>query len=82
MTPPNLWQLLIILLIVVLLFGAKKIPELAKGIGSGIKNFKKAVKEDEEDGQNEENTKSQIKQSESKNENVSKTPADSHKQDA
>ncbi len=45
---PSVQQLLIILLIVVLLFGAKKIPELAKGIGSGIKNFKKAVKEDEE----------------------------------
>jgi len=45
---PSVQQLLIILLIVVLLFGAKKIPELAKGLGSGIKNFKKAVKEDEE----------------------------------
>jgi len=33
-------ELIIILIIVVLLFGAKKIPELAKGIGSGIKNFK------------------------------------------
>ncbi len=41
---PSVQQLLIILLIVVLLFGAKKIPELAKGLGSGIKNFKKAVK--------------------------------------
>lgn len=82
MHPPSITQLLIILLIIVLLFGAKKIPELAKGLGSGIKNFKKAVKEDEEDGQNEENAKSQIKQSESKNENVSKTPTDSHKQDA
>ncbi len=28
----------------------KKIPELAKGLGSGIKNFKKAIKEDEEEG--------------------------------
>ena len=37
---------LIVLLIIVLLFGAKKIPELAKGLGSGIKNFKKAIKED------------------------------------
>lgn len=45
---PSVQQLLIVLLIVVLLFGAKKIPELAKGIGAGIKNFKKAVKEDEE----------------------------------
>ncbi len=39
---------LVILAVVVLLFGAKKIPELAKGMGQGIKNFKKAVKDDEE----------------------------------
>ena len=39
---------LVILAVVVLLFGAKKIPELAKGLGSGIKDFKKAIKEDEE----------------------------------
>ncbi len=39
---------LIVLLIIVLLFGAKKIPELAKGLGSGIKNFKKAIKEEDE----------------------------------
>ena len=45
---PSMPELLIILAIVVLLFGAKKIPELAKGIGSGIRNFKKAMKEDEE----------------------------------
>lgn len=37
----------IIALVVLLLFGGKKIPELAKGLGSGIKNFKKAVKDDE-----------------------------------
>lgn len=35
-------ELLIILVIVVLLFGAKKIPDLAKGLGTGIKEFKKA----------------------------------------
>ncbi|PKI79771.1 twin-arginine translocase TatA/TatE family subunit, partial [Malaciobacter halophilus] len=38
---------ILIALVVLLLFGGKKIPELAKGLGSGIKNFKKAVKEDE-----------------------------------
>ncbi|MFW3327630.1 twin-arginine translocase TatA/TatE family subunit, partial [Aliarcobacter butzleri] len=42
-------QLLVIVLIILILFGGKKIPELAKGLGSGIKNFKKAVKEDEEE---------------------------------
>ncbi len=46
---PSVQQLLIVLLIIVVLFGAKKIPDLAKGLGSGIKNFKKAVKEDEEE---------------------------------
>lgn len=45
---PSMPQLLIILLIVILLFGAKKIPDLAKGLGSGIKNFKKAIKDEEE----------------------------------
>ena len=38
---PSMPELLVILAIVVLLFGAKKIPELAKGLGNGIKNFKK-----------------------------------------
>ena len=37
----------IIVLILVLLFGAKKLPELAKGLGEGIKSFKEAVKEEE-----------------------------------
>jgi len=40
-------ELFAIVAVVVLLFGGKKIPELAKGIGQGIKNFKGAVKEDE-----------------------------------
>lgn len=46
---PSVQQLLIVLLIIIVLFGARKIPDLAKGLGTGIKNFKKAVKEDEED---------------------------------
>ncbi len=46
---PSMPELLIVLAIVVLLFGAKKIPDLAKGMGKGIKDFKKAIKEDEEE---------------------------------
>ncbi len=38
-------EIVIIALIIVLLFGAKKIPELMKGIGSGIKEFKDASKD-------------------------------------
>ena len=43
----SIWHWVVVLLIVLLLFGAKRIPELAKGLGSGIKNFKNAIKEDE-----------------------------------
>jgi len=39
-------ELLVILVVAVFLFGGKKIPDLAKGLGEGIKNFKNAVKED------------------------------------
>ncbi len=45
---PSMPELLIVLAIVVLLFGAKKIPDLAKGMGQGMKDFKKAMKEEEE----------------------------------
>jgi len=45
---PSMPELLIILAIVVLLFGAKKIPDLAKGIGKGIKSFKSEMKEEDE----------------------------------
>ena len=41
------WQIIVILVIVLLLFGGKKIPELASGLGKGIKSFKDAVKEEE-----------------------------------
>jgi len=44
---PGGLELIAILVIVVLIFGGKKIPELMKGIGSGIKNFKKAVKDED-----------------------------------
>ena len=40
-------EILIILLVAVLLFGGKKIPELAKGLGQGIRNFKDSLKGDE-----------------------------------
>jgi sec-independent protein translocase protein TatA len=44
---PGGTELLVILLIVIILFGAKKIPDLAKGLGTGIKEFKKATKDDD-----------------------------------
>lgn len=41
------WQIVLIVLALLLLFGGKKIPELMRGLGSGIKEFKDASKEDD-----------------------------------
>jgi len=41
-------KIILVLAIVLLLFGGKKIPELMKGLGSGIKEFKNATKEEEQ----------------------------------
>ena len=43
------WQIVLIVAVVLLLFGGKKIPELMKGIGKGIKSFKQGLKEVEDD---------------------------------
>lgn len=45
---PGGFELILILAVVLLLFGGKKIPQLAKGLGEGIRNFKKSVKDDDE----------------------------------
>ncbi|MDA8787746.1 twin-arginine translocase TatA/TatE family subunit [Schleiferiaceae bacterium] len=42
------WQIVLIVALVLLLFGGRKIPELMKGLGGGVKEFKKAMKEDED----------------------------------
>jgi sec-independent protein translocase protein TatA len=46
------WEWLIVILAVLLLFGAKRIPELARGMGTGIREFKKAAREVTEEVQN------------------------------
>jgi len=43
----GLTEILVILVIIVLLFGGRKIPELMKGLGTGIKEFKNAAKDDQ-----------------------------------
>jgi sec-independent protein translocase protein TatA len=48
------WQIVLIVVIVLLLFGGKKIPELMRGLGSGLKEFKDASKEENEDKDTEE----------------------------
>ncbi len=47
------WQIVLIVAIVLLLFGGKKIPELMKGIGKGTREFKKGLSGDDEESQKE-----------------------------
>ena len=47
-------EILVIAILILLLFGAKRIPEFMKGLGSGIKEFKKSMKEDEKENDNTE----------------------------
>lgn len=49
----NTSTIIIILLVILLLFGGKKIPELMKGLGNGIKEFKKATREEESESEKE-----------------------------
>ena len=39
------WEILLVILAIILIFGGKKIPELARGLGQGLKEFKKAKQE-------------------------------------
>ena len=46
------WEIILILLFVIILFGGKKLPELARGLGLGLKEFKKATHEIKDEVQN------------------------------
>ncbi|RJX28058.1 MAG: twin-arginine translocase TatA/TatE family subunit [Desulfurivibrio sp.] len=56
-------ELIIILVIIVIIFGAGKLPEIGSGIGKGIKNFKNATKEDDEKKKLDEADKNKDKES-------------------
>ena len=45
--PPGAFEIILIVIIVLLLFGGRKIPELMRGLGQGMKEFKKATSDDE-----------------------------------
>lgn len=58
------WQIVIIVALILLLFGGKKIPELMRGLGTGIREFKDATKENNDTDKKKENTeKSEIEMS-------------------
>ncbi len=54
-------ELLLILLIVIIIFGARKLPDLGKSLGEGIKNFKKSVSAGKEDKKDDSSNKSDPK---------------------
>src|SRR5262249_47336589 len=45
----SIWHLLVVLIVAMLLFGAGRVSDIGKGLGEGIRNFKKGLKEDEEE---------------------------------
>ncbi|HPA46700.1 MAG TPA: twin-arginine translocase TatA/TatE family subunit [bacterium] len=49
MVMPGPWEMVIILLIAMVVFGAKRLPEIGKGLGKGIREFKKSLREISED---------------------------------
>jgi sec-independent protein translocase protein TatA len=56
----SIWQLLIVLVIIILLFGTKKLRNIGGDLGGALKSFKKAVNEDEADKTNSENEQKKI----------------------
>lgn len=44
----GIWEILLIFLIIAFLFGGKKLPDLGRGLGEGIRNFKKAISRDKD----------------------------------
>jgi sec-independent protein translocase protein TatA len=54
-------ELLIILLIIVLLFGAKRIPEIMRGMGRGVKEFKEGMKDEESHPRNQDKSDEESK---------------------
>jgi len=57
------WEILVIIFAILLLFGARKLPELAQGMGKGIREFRKAIKEnpDEKNAEELDETKEENK---------------------
>lgn len=51
------WQIVLVVVVILLLFGGRKIPELMKGLGKGMKEFKDATKGENEDEKKEEDDK-------------------------
>ncbi|HEX7002828.1 MAG TPA: twin-arginine translocase TatA/TatE family subunit [Trueperaceae bacterium] len=64
--PLGIWEILIILVVILLIFGPRRLPEMAKGIGQSVREFRKGIrdmKDDFEAGANEKPAKAQASES-------------------
>jgi len=52
---PGGWELLVIILVILLIFGGRKIPELMRGLGQGMKEFKNATREEDKEKKEKDN---------------------------
>ncbi len=46
---PGHWEIIVVAVVIILLFGGRKIPEMMRGLGSGVREFKKGINEGEEE---------------------------------
>ena len=60
---PGGWEWIIIIVVVVLLFGARRLPEMGKSLGQGIRGFRKELRGEDEKNQSDETTDEQDKKS-------------------
>jgi sec-independent protein translocase protein TatA len=70
-------ELIIGLVVILLLFGAKRVPELARGLGSGVREFKKGTQEGEVEKEEEEKNEEQIEAGKNGHEDEAKLEDDS-----
>ena len=70
-------ELIIGLVVILLLFGAKRVPELARGLGSGVREFKKGTQEGEVEKKEEEKQEEQLEASKNGHEDEAKLEEDS-----
>ena len=71
----SIWQLLIIALIIVLLFGTKKLRSVGTDLGGALKGFKKAVKDDDEEEEKEKSDQEQIAEMDSDDDSAAEAAA-------
>ena len=62
------WEIILIVLVILLIFGGKKIPELMRGLGKGVRSFKDGMNDKSEASEPEKETKEEVKKEKPENE--------------